>query len=135
MVNYTSFFSRVAEHLQGSAIRKMGVMALRDPDLISFAPGYPDPITFAWDDFRGISSELLAAQDATALQYGPTRGLPPLIDAIVQIVDNLSAAGFAPFSRKSAANGATPPRSLISLSVTTRTPSGEARIGVSHSVR
>jgi 2-aminoadipate transaminase len=86
MVNYTSFFSRVAENLQGSAIRKMGVMALRDPDLISFAPGYPDPMTFAWDDFRAISAELLASHDATTLQYGPTRGFPPLIDAIVQMV-------------------------------------------------
>ena len=86
MVNYTSFFSRVAENLQGSAIRKMGVMALRDPDLISFAPGYPDPMTFAWDDYRAISAELLTSQDATTLQYGPTRGFPHLIDAIVQMV-------------------------------------------------
>ena len=85
MVNYASFFSRVADHLQGSAIRKMGVMALRDPDLISFAPGYPDPVTFAWMDFREIASELLDRHEATALQYGPTRGLPNLIDAVVHI--------------------------------------------------
>lgn len=85
MVNYTSFFSRVAENLQGSAIRRMGMMALRDPDLISFAPGHPDPVTFAWDEFRQISGELLASHDPTALQYGLTRGLPNLIDAIVQI--------------------------------------------------
>ena len=86
MVNYASFFSRVADNLQGSAIRKMGVMALRDPDLISFAPGYPDPTTFAWDDFRAIAADVLASQDATALQYGPTRGFPPLVDALVQMV-------------------------------------------------
>jgi 2-aminoadipate transaminase len=86
MINFASFFSRIAENMQGSAIRKMGVMALRDPDLISFAPGYPDPATFAWDDFRQISAELLASRDATALQYGPTRGLPQLLDALVQIV-------------------------------------------------
>ncbi len=85
MVNYTPFFSRVADNLQGSAIRKMGVMALRDPDLISFAPGYPDPEVFAWDDFRQISSELLSAHDPAALQYGPTRGLPYLIDAVVHL--------------------------------------------------
>ncbi len=86
MVNFTPFFSHTAENLQGSAIRKMGVMALRDPDLISFAPGYPDPATFAWDDFRQISADLLASHDATALQYGATRGLPDLINALVQIV-------------------------------------------------
>jgi len=86
MVNYTPFFSRVADNVQGSAIRKMGVMALRDPDLISFAPGYPDPVTFAWEEFRDISAELLASHDSTALQYGPTRGFPGLVDALVQIV-------------------------------------------------
>lgn len=85
MVNYNPFFSRVAENLQGSAIRKMGVMALRDPDLISFAPGYPDPTTFAWEEFGEISAQILASHDPTALQYGPTRGLPGLIDAIVQM--------------------------------------------------
>ncbi len=86
MVNYSAFFSRLAENLQASAIRKMGIMALRDPDLISFAPGYPDPATFAWDDFKEITSELLASHDPTVLQYGPTRGLPSLIDALVQMV-------------------------------------------------
>ncbi len=85
MINYTPFFSRIADNLQGSAIRKMGVMALRDADLISFAPGYPDPAVFAWDDFRQISSELLAAHDPSALQYGPTRGLPYLLDAVVDL--------------------------------------------------
>ena len=47
MINYDSFFSRVALSTQGSAIRKMGVMAVRVPDMISFAPGYPDPAVFA----------------------------------------------------------------------------------------
>src|SRR5512142_1518320 len=86
MINYSSFFSRVADSLQGSAIRKMGVMALRDPDLISFAPGYPDPATFAWDEYREIAAELLGSRDGQALQYGPTRGFPSLIDALVQVV-------------------------------------------------
>jgi 2-aminoadipate transaminase len=85
MITYSSFFSRVAENQQGSAIRKMGVMALRDPDLISFAPGYPDPATFAWEAFREISADVLGSRDSTTLQYGPTRGLPNLIDAIVHI--------------------------------------------------
>jgi 2-aminoadipate transaminase len=85
MVNYTPFLSRLADNLQGSAIRKMGVVALRDADLISFAPGYPDPAMFAWEDFRQISSELLSAHDAAALQYGPTRGLPYLVDALAQL--------------------------------------------------
>ena len=43
MTNYEQFFSQAALKSKGSAIRKMGVMAVRVPDMISFAPGYPDP--------------------------------------------------------------------------------------------
>jgi 2-aminoadipate transaminase len=82
MINYDDFFSRVAHSTQGSAIRKMGVMAVRVPDMISFAPGYPDPATFAWQEFREIAHEVLAGGDPSVLQYGPTRGYKPLLDAV-----------------------------------------------------
>jgi 2-aminoadipate transaminase len=36
-------------------------------------------------DFREIASELLDRHEATALQYGPTRGLPNLIEAVVHL--------------------------------------------------
>jgi 2-aminoadipate transaminase len=97
MVNYTPFFSRVAERQQGSAIRKMGVMALKSADLISFAPGYPDPASFAREEFAEIARELLAGRDPSVLQYGPTRGLPRLIDAAVAI---LASRGIAATSEQ-----------------------------------
>ena len=43
MTHYDGFFSRAAQTMQESAIRKMGALGLRVPDLISFAPGFPAP--------------------------------------------------------------------------------------------
>ena len=81
-MNYAGYLSRAANTMQESAIRKMGTVSAHLPDVISFAPGYPSPETFPWDDFRAITHELLGARDRTTLQYGPTRGFRPLLDAI-----------------------------------------------------
>jgi 2-aminoadipate transaminase len=81
-MSYDSFFSRAADQMRESAIRRMGTVGARIPDLISFAPGYPDPTTFAWEAFADIAAELLHGSDGTVLQYGPTRGLRPLLEAI-----------------------------------------------------
>ena len=51
--------------------------------MISFAPGYPSPETFPWDDFRDDHRMSCSGRvTATTLQYGPTRGFRPLLDAI-----------------------------------------------------
>ena len=57
------------------------------PDLISFAPGFPAPDIFAWDDFRDVAASVLDGSDPTVLQYGPTRGYRPLVDALPQILN------------------------------------------------
>jgi DNA-binding transcriptional MocR family regulator len=92
MTSYDACFSRVGAQLSGSAIRQMGILAAGRPDLISFAPGYPDPATFAWPEWRDIADDLLRAGEAETLQYGPTRGYRPLIEAVV---DRLSDGGVA----------------------------------------
>jgi len=81
-MNYQSFFSRAASGMQESAIRKMGMLGSRGSDLISFAPGYPDPASFPWDEFAAIAADGFKAREASALQYGPTRGYGPLVEAI-----------------------------------------------------
>jgi len=86
MIDYDQFLSRGGESMQGSAIRKMGVVAAGIPDIISFAPGYPDPAVFAWAEFREIALALLGGADPSALQYGPTRGYPPLLEALSSIL-------------------------------------------------
>ena len=83
MTPYDTLFSRMGAQLAGSAIRQMGILAAGRPDLISFAPGYPDAGTFAWDGYRTIADDLFTARGDDTLQYGPTRGYGPLIDAVV----------------------------------------------------
>jgi 2-aminoadipate transaminase len=86
MINYDAFLSRAAEQMRESAIRKMGTVLAQRRDIISFAPGYPAPDTFAWAEFQDIACELLAGQEGSVLQYGPTRGYPPLLDVVAGIM-------------------------------------------------
>ena len=86
MMDYHGYFSRAAATMQESAIRKMGALGGRIPDLISFAPGFPAAEMFAWDEFRDVAQAVLDGSDATVLQYGPTRGYRPLVEALPQIL-------------------------------------------------
>jgi 2-aminoadipate transaminase len=90
MINYDQFLSRAAEHMQGSAIRRMGTVLAQSRDIISFAPGYPSPETFPWNEFAEITRDLLAGTDGTVLQYGPTRGFKPLLEEIGAIMASRS---------------------------------------------
>jgi 2-aminoadipate transaminase len=82
MIDYTGFFSQSARRMKSSAIRKMGGMAAQGKDIVSFAPGFPAPEMFPWAELEEIASALLAEQHISTLQYGPTRGYRPLLDAI-----------------------------------------------------
>ena len=82
MTNFDQFLSHAGESMQESAIRKMGAMLAGAPDMVSFAPGYPDDACFPWEEFRAIGDELLASRRAGVLQYGATRGYRPLIEVI-----------------------------------------------------
>ena len=86
MINYDSFFSRAAEQMKESAIRRMGTVLAQSRDIISFAPGYPAADTFPWQEFTEIVRELLSGADGSVLQYGPTRGYKPLLEAIAGIM-------------------------------------------------
>ena len=79
--------SRAARAMHASAIRKAGDVGL-SRDVISLAPGYPDPALFAWDEIRVIAESILTGADATVLQYGATRGYRPLIEALPQLLDH-----------------------------------------------
>ena len=85
-MNYDALFSSVGQGLQQSAIRQMGTVAAQNPDLISLAPGYPDPATFAWDAYHEITEALLTQRGRATLQYGPTQGHPPLVAACVDLL-------------------------------------------------
>ncbi len=86
MNEYHAFLSRAGAGMQGSAIRKVGALMAGVPDLVSLAPGYPDPEVFAWEAFRDIAAAALSGLDGRTLQYGPTRGFAPLLDALPDIL-------------------------------------------------
>ena len=92
MIDYDGFLSRAAERMKESAIRKMGTVLAQARDMISFAPGYPAPETFAWREFTDIAQTLLSGADGTVLQYGPTRGYRPLLEAIAGIMASRGVA-------------------------------------------
>lgn len=82
MTSYDAFFSRAAEAMRHSPIRQMGTVAAQRADIVSFAPGYPGPDSFAWEEYRAIADRVLASRDRDLLQYGPTRGYAPLLEAL-----------------------------------------------------
>ncbi len=85
MVDYNRFLSTTGRQLAESAIRRMGTVVAGATDVVSFAPGYPAPELFPWEELRDISASLLNGSDPDTLQYGPTRGHAPLLDAIVDL--------------------------------------------------
>jgi 2-aminoadipate transaminase len=87
MPDYQKFLSPMGRQLHESAIRRMGTVIAKTHDVVSFAAGYPDPTAFPWDDLRAIASELLTGADGSVLQYGPTRGHRPLLEAILGVLD------------------------------------------------
>lgn len=76
------FLSRASRAMQESAIRRAGDLEASRPDLISLAPGFPDPAVFAWDELREIAQAILTGSDPSVLQYGQTRGYRPLLEAL-----------------------------------------------------
>jgi 2-aminoadipate transaminase len=52
------------------------------PDLISFAGGFPDPLTFPRERAATLLAEFAADGEASAFQYAPTRGLEGPLDAL-----------------------------------------------------
>jgi 2-aminoadipate transaminase len=51
-------------------------------DLISFAGGFPDPLTFPRERASALLAEFAETGEATAFQYTPTRGLGGTLDAV-----------------------------------------------------
>ena len=59
------------------------------PDLISFAGGFPDPLTFPRERAAALLAEFAAAGEASAFQYAPTRGLAGPLDALAGRLETL----------------------------------------------
>src|ERR1051325_10003032 len=78
------FLSADARNYRPSAIRAFAKL-INDPNIISFAGGVPNPETFPAEKMAEIAQRVIREKRNVALQYGPTRGLPRLCEAIAQI--------------------------------------------------
>jgi 2-aminoadipate transaminase len=82
-------FARRAQRIQPSAIREFLSLA-GDPAITSFAGGYPDPTLFPMGELHKIYDDLLTPDNASALQYTASDGLPELR---AQVAARLTADG------------------------------------------
>jgi 2-aminoadipate transaminase len=52
------------------------------PEIVSFAGGFPDPLTFPRERAAALLAEFAASGEMSAFQYAPTRGLAGTLDAV-----------------------------------------------------
>ncbi|HEX8508897.1 MAG TPA: PLP-dependent aminotransferase family protein [Propionibacteriaceae bacterium] len=78
-IPYAARMARV----QPSAIRELLRLGA-DPEIISFGGGYPDPALFPVAELAEVYAELLTPQNALALQYTASVGLPELRAAVAE---------------------------------------------------
>lgn len=72
-------FSDRVKNLQGNAIREIFKL-LSDPEMISFAGGFPTLTALPVEEIQSITNELLSSASAyEILQYGSTEGYAPFI--------------------------------------------------------
>ncbi|MCO4863315.1 PLP-dependent aminotransferase family protein [Cupriavidus sp. WGlv3] len=76
---------------EGSPIREL-FKYLSDPEMISFAGGYPSAALFDADGIGAASAQVLRERPAECLQYGATEGAPVLRDALVALMAGRGAA-------------------------------------------
>lgn len=78
-------FSDKLKNLQGNAIREIFKL-LENPEVISFAGGFPAKETLPVKEIEEISGEVLEKNGANILQYGGTEGYSPLLETAVEYV-------------------------------------------------
>src|SRR3954469_17146944 len=59
------------------------------PGLISFAGGFPDPLTFPRERAAALLQEFASDGEVSAFQYAPTRGLAGPLDALATRIESL----------------------------------------------
>ncbi len=74
-------FSTSVSALRSSAIRELMSLASR-PDIISFAGGMPGNELFPVDEVEALFKSLDLKAKQAAFQYGPTPGLPSLLESL-----------------------------------------------------
>ncbi len=74
-------FSSSVSSLRASEIRDLMSLANK-PDMILFSGGMPDNDLFPLEEVDAIYNRLSTKEKQIAMQYGPTHGIPPLLDSL-----------------------------------------------------
>ena len=84
---YEGFLSEVGRSLKPNAIRRL-TRLLGRTDVISLAAGAPSAETFPSKELAELSARVIRDNASIALQYGPTRGQPLLVQSVVSILES-----------------------------------------------
>jgi 2-aminoadipate transaminase len=77
-------FSARSKGMKASAIREL-LNLINNPEIISLAGGMPDPTLFPKEVLGEIAKDITMNNGGKALQYGPTEGIKPLRETIVNL--------------------------------------------------
>lgn len=90
-MNYN--FSDRVKNLEGNAIREIFKL-LKNPNIVSFAGGFPALSSFPQTEIENITHELLASDEATTiLQYGGTEGYAPFLESALDFTKRIGVRG------------------------------------------
>jgi len=85
MSDYTNHFSRFGSSIRPNPIRKLTKLLGRS-DIIALGAGAPSVDTFPQEEIAAIAERVVREGGRNALQYGPTRGLPLLLEEVTRIM-------------------------------------------------
>ena len=88
LIRWSERFAARTRSNVGAEIAQILALAART-DVISFAGGIPDPVTFPGRELAAILAELAEQSDVTAFQYGPTEGLASTRDWLAERLERL----------------------------------------------
>ena len=72
-MDINEFLSDNARNMKPSPIRAL-LNVVNQPGIISFAGGFPNPLSFPVEEIKQIMNEVLDEEGVKALQYGGTDG-------------------------------------------------------------
>jgi 2-aminoadipate transaminase len=83
MATFDKLYSDRAGKMRKSEIREL-LKVTQDPEIISFAGGLPNPLSFPIQDLKSIIQTVLNTHGKVALQYGTTQGVDELRTVIAE---------------------------------------------------
>lgn len=83
-IKWDEKLSARSKTMKASAIREL-LNLVNNPEIISLAGGMPDPTLFPKEVIADIARDVIINHGGKALQYGPTEGIKPLRETLVEL--------------------------------------------------